>query len=131
MRPSFFHYYFFNLTLSTGYINMSLLETIYVGIAGTGGQIIKSQHSFLSEKQYLYLDRETDLRYGFDELAGIDIYSKENFPSYFSKENPYILFLGLGSKTGSYIITEILDHMVLNNIEYKCFCFYPYHFEPK
>ena len=133
MRPSLFHYYFFNLTLSTSYINMSLLETIYVGIGGTGGQIIKSQESFFREKQYLYLDRETDLRYGFDELAGIErnIYCKKNFPTYFSKENTYILFLGLGGKTGSYIITEILDHMVMNNIEYKCFCFYPYNFEPK
>lgn len=112
---------------------MSLLEAIYVGIGGTGGQIIKSQESFFREKQYLYLDSEPDLRYGFDEFTGIErnIYSKENLSSYFSKENPYILFFGLGGKTGSYIITEILDHMVLNNIEYKCFCFYPYPFEPK
>ncbi|VTP96416.1 hypothetical protein [Sphingobacterium daejeonense] len=49
---------------------MSLLESINVGIGGTGGQIIKSQETFFREKQYL-LDRETDFRYGFDDLAGI------------------------------------------------------------
>ena len=112
---------------------MALLDTIYVGIGGTGGQIIKSQESFFREKKYLYLDREPDLQYGFDELAEIErnIYTKDNLSNYFSIENRYILFLGLGGKTGSYIITEILEYMVLNNIEYKCFCFYPYHFEPK
>lgn len=112
---------------------MALLDTIYVGIGGTGGQIIKSQESFFREKKYLYLDREPDLQYGFDELAGIEriIYTKEYLSNYFNTENRYILFLGLGGKTGSYIISEILDYMVLNNIEYKCFCFYPYHFEPK
>ena len=112
---------------------MALLDTVYVGIGGTGGQIIKSQESFFKEKQYLYLDREPDLQYGYDELAGIErnIYTKENLSNYFSTENRYILFLGLGGKTGSYIITEILDYLVLNNIDYKCFCFYPFHFEPK
>ncbi|OYD44155.1 hypothetical protein CHU00_18380 [Sphingobacterium cellulitidis] len=123
----------FIISLTYKKVDMALLDSIYVGIGGTGGQIIKSQESFFREKKYLYLDREPDLQYGFDELAGIEriIYTKEYLSNYFNTENRYILFLGLGGKTGSYIISEILDYMVLNNIEYKCFCFYPYHFEPK
>lgn len=112
---------------------MSSLETIYVGIGGTGGQIIKSHDSFFNNKLYLYLDKGVDLQYGYDELAGIErnIYNKQNLPSYFSKENLYKLFLGLGGKTGSYIIIEILDYLHSNNIEHQCYCFYPYHFEAK
>lgn len=112
---------------------MPSLKTIYVGIGGTGGQIIKSQESFFRENQYLYLDREPDLQFGFDELAGIEKskYNKHNLSSYFSKGNRYMLFLGLGGKTGSYIIIEILDYLYSNNIQHQCYCFYPYHFEPK
>ncbi|MEZ0451044.1 hypothetical protein ABTW24_05505 [Sphingobacterium thalpophilum] len=112
---------------------MLSLEAIYVGIGGTGGSIIKSQDRFFHNKRYLYLDKGADLQYGYDELAGIErnIYNKQNLPSYFSNENRYILFLGLGGKTGSYIITEILDYLHTNNIEHQCYCFYPYHFEPK
>jgi len=35
-------------------VDMAILDTIYVGFDGTGGQIIKSQELFFSEKQYLF-----------------------------------------------------------------------------
>ncbi|WP_166336999.1 hypothetical protein [Sphingobacterium chungjuense] len=111
---------------------MSLLRTVYVGIGGAGGYIIKSHDNFFRDKLYLYLDGEKDLRHIFDELIGIkrNIYDKQNLSAYFHKENRYELFLGLGGKTGSSCIIEILDFLNSNGIYYKCYCFYPYSFEP-
>lgn len=110
---------------------MISIETIYVGIGGTGGHIIKSQKSFFKGKKHLYLDKNADPQDEYDGLVGIDrnVYSKRHLPHYFSLENRYILFLGLGGQTGSNIVYEILDYLELNNVEYHCYCFFPYSFE--
>lgn len=110
---------------------MPSIETTYVGIGGAGGYIIKSQDRFFNDKRYLYLDKAPDLQSGNDELAGVDrtVYNDQNLHLYFSRENRYVLFLGLGGKTGSYIIIEILDYLHSKNIEHQCYCFYPYYFE--
>lgn len=111
---------------------MSLLRTIYVGIGGAGGYIIKYYNTFFSDKRSLYLDRNVDIEHCRNELNGLkkNIYDQQNLPSYFHKENRYVLLLGLGGKTGSKIITEILGYLHSNGIEHKCYCFYPFSFEP-
>ncbi|MFD2599355.1 hypothetical protein ACFSQ3_10350 [Sphingobacterium corticis] len=111
---------------------MSLIRTVYMGIGGSGGYIIKHHNYFFSDKRYFYLDRIVDLQHFSDELNELErnIYDKQNLSTYFRKENRYELFLGLGGKTGSSCIIEILDFLNSNGIYYKCYCFYPYSFEP-
>jgi len=111
---------------------MSLLRTVYVGIGGAGGYIIKYHDYFFSDKQYLYLDRNVDLQNFSNELSGLErnIYGQQNLSTYFREKNHYVLFLGLGGETGSNCIKEILDFLNSNSIEHKCYCFYPFSFEP-
>ncbi len=73
---------------------MSLLRTVYVGIGGAGGYIIKYHDNFFWDKLYLYLDGEKDLRHSFDELIGIKrkIYDKQNLSTYFRGENSFFFF---------------------------------------
>src|SRR5690606_15484257 len=112
---------------------MTSIETIYVGIGGTGGHIIKSQKNFFKDKKHLYLDKNADLQDEYDGLVGVDqnVCSERHLPHSVSLEYRDILVLGVGGETGPNIRCEVLDYIECNNIEDHCYCFLPYTFDSK